>query len=258
MTAEAVAEDPQQARQTIKDVRADPDATLMDRAIADAISLQEEEKTEEAIEKWRAIANITERIDKSIAARAWFSVGYLLKDENPEEKMLAYDRSIRLQPGRPAAINNRGIAKSKLGRYDEAITDYDEAIRLQPDYARAYCNRGIAKGRLRRYDEAIADYGEAIRFRPDYAAAYFNRGYTNHLLERYDEAIADYGEAIRFRPDYARAYQGRGNTKRVLRRYDEARKDFETALKFAKEANDAERVAKIEQHLRQLETEENN
>ena len=53
---------------------------LLDRAIARAYSLQDEGRIEEAIEKWRSIANVAEGIDNELAAHAWFSVGYLQEE----------------------------------------------------------------------------------------------------------------------------------------------------------------------------------
>ena len=46
--------------------------------------------------------------------------------------------------------------------------NYTEAIHLKPDYIEVYNNRGISKSMLGRYDEAVADYTEAIRLKPDY------------------------------------------------------------------------------------------
>ena len=36
------------------------------------------------------------------------------------------------------AYNNRGVAKSELKQYKEAIADYDKAIELNPENAAAY------------------------------------------------------------------------------------------------------------------------
>lgn len=250
ITAEAAAEDPGQAGQAIKDVLGDPDATLMDRAVADAVSLQKAEEIEDAVEKWRAIANIAEGTDKNLAARAWSSIGYLLPRTKAEDKILAYNRAISLRPNSAVAINNRGVAKRTLKRFDEAIADHDEAIRLRPGYARAYYGRGLAKRELRRFDEALADYDEAIRLRPDYALAYYGRGRTKRELKQFDAAITDYDEAIRLRPDYARAYYGRGLAKHAMRRFEEAQEDFQIALKLAKEVHNTNLASRIEQHLR--------
>ena len=56
------------------------------------------------------------------------------------------------------AYINRGAAKNKSGRHEDAIADYDEAIRLKPDLADAFINRGIAKTVLGLKDEARKDF----------------------------------------------------------------------------------------------------
>ena len=256
MTAETSAGNPEEAKQAVLSVRENPRASLVDEAIADAVSLQQQGKRDAAIEKWRAIAHVVEGSDNDLAARAWLSVGYLVRDESPENSIAAYNEAIRLKPDYAQAYNNRGNVKGLLERHEEAIADYDEAIRLKPDYAQAYYNRGNAKGRLERHEEAIAAYNEAIRLKPDYAKAYNNRGNVKGLLERHEEAIADYDEAIRLKPDHAQAYNNRGNVKGKLDLRDEARKDFEIALELAQKANDAKIVAQAEQLLRDLDAAE--
>lgn len=52
-------------------------SSLLDRAIAEAYSLQQEGKIEEAVKKWQAIADLAEGIDDDLATHAWFSVGHL-------------------------------------------------------------------------------------------------------------------------------------------------------------------------------------
>ena len=153
LTAEAIEKDPQRAKEAAESVQEDPAASRISQAIAAAVLLQRKGDIEKAIEKWRAVANVVDGIDKEkkTGARAWFSIGYLLHEDerNDRETVIdAYDKAIRLKPDYTEAYNNRGVAKNDLGRHEEAIADYDEAIRLKPDSAEAYNNRGIAKDDL--------------------------------------------------------------------------------------------------------------
>ena len=218
LNAQIASDDPGKATQAILSVRQNPEASLTDKAISDAVSLQQQGKRDAAIEKWRAIAHVVEGSDNDLAARAWFSVGYLAMDEDPKGSVLANDRAIRLKPDLNGAYINRGNARQKLEQYEAAIADYDEAIHLNPDYAETYSNRSVANQKLGQYEDAVDDCNEAIRLKPDYAEAYINRGAAKVAL--------------------------------VLK--DEARKDFEIALERARKANDAKIVAQAEQLLRDL------
>ncbi len=286
MDSKAAAKEPGEAKQAAENVQNNPEASPIDQAIARAILLQQHDRTDDAVEKWRAIAQVAEKSDNDLAARAWFSVGYLVRNKSPvdcisandkairlnpdyaeayynrgnaknalgrhDDAIADYDEAIRLNPDDAEAYNNRGNVKNALGRHDDAIADYDEAIRLNPDYALAYNNRGVAKADLKRYDDAIADYDEAIRLKPDDAIAYKNRGEAKADLKRYDDAIVDYDEAIRLKPDDAIAYKNRGRVKAALGDTEEARKDFETALERARNAGNADMVSRAEQSLRDL------
>ena len=175
ISAQTVADKPSEANQVVSNVRENPEASPIQKSIGLAVSFQQQGKRDDAIEKWRAVAHITEGSDNDLAAIAWFSVGYLLQDEDLEGTVSAYDRAIRLNPGYVEAYNNRGNTKLKLGKYEAAVTDYDEAIRLDPALAEAYSNRGATKRALGQYEAAIADCNEAIRLDPDGAKAYINR-----------------------------------------------------------------------------------
>jgi len=160
--AEMSKDDPEKARRAAEEVRENPRASLMDRAVAAALFLQKEGRKDEAVEKWRGIAKVAEGDDDDLAARAWFSIGYLFQEKGkPGEAIPAYDESIRLKPDLAEAYNNRGNAKNNLGQHKAAMADYDEAIRLKPDYATAYYNRGVASVGLDNKDAARRDFGKA-------------------------------------------------------------------------------------------------
>ena len=157
MNAEAAANNPAKANQAVKDTRKNPKASLTEKAIANALDLQQQGRNKEAIEKWRAIASIAQGTANNLAAEAWFSVGYLLQDKDPEGSISAYDRAIRLKPDLAEAYMNRGLAKGALERHEDAIADHDEAIRLKTGLGRSllqpgHCEAsvGATRGRHRR------------------------------------------------------------------------------------------------------------
>ena len=83
--------------ESLQEVEKDPNASIVDKAIAEAYRLEQVGKIDESIEKWRCIANTAEGINNDLAAGAWFSVGYLLTEQHLDRKALtAYDRSINL------------------------------------------------------------------------------------------------------------------------------------------------------------------
>ena len=291
LTAETVSKNPDEAGRAAESVQENPAASLIDRAMAAAVQLQLQGEIEKAAEKWRAIIHIAEGNDNDLAARAWFSVGYLFYlQEKREDAIAAYAEAIRLKPDYNVAYSNRGVVKNSLGHHEAAIADYDEAIRLkldddvayfnrgnaknslghyeaaiadynqtirlQPDFAQAYFGRGNAKGELDRYEAAIADYDEAIRLKPDYAEAYNNRGNAKGELDRYEAAIADYNQTIRLQPDFAQTYFNRGLAKDEMGRIDEARQDFEKARDLAHKAGDDSLIALADQRLRNLDSQE--
>ena len=153
-----------EARELLQTIQRDPGASVIDKAIIDAVRLQQAGKTDGAIEKWSSIANISEGIDNDIAAAAFFG---------------------------------RGSIKANVGRDGEAISDLNEAIRLRPNYVEAYFIRGLSKNNLGREEEAISDLNEAIRLKPDYAEAYFTRGLVKRNLRKEEEAKVDYQMALK-------------------------------------------------------------
>lgn len=151
--------------ESLRDLLQNPELSIIDKAIAEAFALQQDGAIEEAIEKWCSIANIVEETDSDLAARAWFSVGYLHSQErDPEKAIPAYDKAIYLRPDYAEAYNNRGTLNGELGQYDAAITDLDKAIMLDPEDAEAYYNRGIVKFLIGIHRSASADSDESIRF----------------------------------------------------------------------------------------------
>ena len=152
--------------------------------------------------------------------------------ENYKEAIQDYDKAIEINSKYAEAYHNRGIANTELKEYKEAIQDYDKAIEINSKYAIAYSNRGVVKAKLGRHKEAIKDYGKAIKINPKYAFAHYNRGNAKSKLGQYKEAIKDFDKVIKFNPKFASAYNHRGIAKNKLGLHKEAIKDFNKAIEI--------------------------
>src|SRR5262249_41774175 len=99
---------------------------------------------------------------------------------------------------------------------------------LQPDFPLAYCNRGLAKTELGRYDEALADYTKAIEQDPKPKYCYFSRGTLYLAMGEYQKAIDDFSKQLEFRTD-AMTYSRRGEAYEALGELQKALSDFQSA-----------------------------
>ena len=76
------------------------------------------EKIEEAIEKWRSIANVSRRETiKPLAVQAWASAGFLYINKSMEtEALAALDKALNLKPDSAEIYNGRGMGQSSYLR----------------------------------------------------------------------------------------------------------------------------------------------
>ena len=218
----------EEAQRYVEDIKAMRDRIKIDLAVSEAISLQQQNRTDEAIKKWRSIANITEGTDDEIAAKAWFFVGYLKSVKKEDfEAIGAFNKALDLNlsgPNLPYAYFNLGTVKARLGQTRAALDDYDEAINLNSSDPDFYIRRSATKQRLNDSEGAIADLDAAINLNPS-------------------------------SPSSVSTYIKRGTTKLLSRRpsrKDDAREDFEKALNLAREADNADLIAEAERALKIL------
>lgn len=76
-------------------------------------------------------------------------------------------------------------------KYDEAILAYNKSIELDPNADYAFFNRGNAKFEQDNYKGARLDYNKTIIINKDYAEAYYGRGRTKVKLGDQDGGCKD-------------------------------------------------------------------
>lgn len=148
----------------------------------------------------------------------------------PVEK--AEDHFSNLIRTRPTAeaFHHRGVARSEMGRYADAIADFNEAISREPKSSAMHVNRGIARMRAGQRDEALKDFTTALEIYPDDLHALLNR--SSLLLEsrQLDAALVDIDSMLQAAPDFAEALNNRGVVRRLQSRYPEAVEDYSQAI----------------------------
>ena len=88
-----------------------------------------------------------------------------------------YDLAIKLEPGSPVPLNEKGLMRLKMGLNDQAIQNYGRALALNPRLAFSLYGRGLA--RLRKGDTGgEADLAAARSVNPDVDAVFTRIGVT--------------------------------------------------------------------------------
>ena len=123
-----------------------------------------------------------------------------------QDKLLGQSSDIGMDYEDPNACNNRGIAYSREGQYEAAITQFTRAFRRNPVFAEAYYNRGLVDLEIGQLGQAISDFTKAVEIKPELIEGYSIRGDIYAAMNRYEQAISDFTKVIEHDPDSAETY----------------------------------------------------
>jgi len=115
---------------------------------------------------------------KSDIKEAWNNLGRLYTEflERPDTGLRYLERALELDSTYVSALINKGIALTKLGRYNDALMELDKAVELDSTNYRAYYHRALIHYMLGHYTKAYEDCSKALNLRPDYI-------FANKLME---------------------------------------------------------------------------
>jgi Flp pilus assembly protein TadD len=150
-----------------------------------------------------------------------------------------FERLLEIHPNHAVALNNLGIALSKLSRYQEAEKHLRAAVKVMPDYVDAYSNLG-ALSRCRGYfDDSEKSLRTALKLNPSHAEARTNLGMTLVLLNRIREAKGCFNKVLKATPRSAEALYGMGQIASMEGRFEESEKFLRRALQVRPKMPDA-------------------
>ena len=199
------------------------------RRIGDALGLEDQNRTEEALAIYDEVVQRFGASDALIplqlVASALLSKGLTLRTLNrPEEELAAYDEVVRrfgesenpalLEPVAKALLS-KGLTLGTMNRPEEELAAYDEVVRrfgesenpalLEP-VAKALLSKGLTLGTMNRPEEELAAYDEMVRrfgesenpaLLEPVARGLFLKGLTLRTMNRPEEALAAYDEVVR-------------------------------------------------------------
>lgn len=129
------------------------------------------------------------------------------------------------------AWGNRGNARSRQGRLEQALDDYSKSIELAPYSVDPVLNRGVVLEALGRYEEAVGDYEAVLRAAPADPSAWNNLGNVQAALGNWKEALADYMKAVQLAPSFSFAAANYALALYQVGRENEAIRQFRTLLR---------------------------
>jgi tetratricopeptide (TPR) repeat protein len=129
-------------------------------ALARALQRAERERTSEV---YRALPESA----GNLAARG----EALLREGNRPEARKALERSRRMDPADPVALNALAVLHATEGRLEEALALLEISRRAHPGHPLTWLNLGVTWEAKGDRDQAIQAYNEAIRLQPDFGAA---------------------------------------------------------------------------------------
>ena len=134
-----------------------------------------------------------------------------------------YEKSIKLNPKYPDAINNLGAVHYSRRSYRKAVGFYKKALRYSPNSASIYSNLGTAYFARKKYKDAFQAYQKALSLDPE---VFEHRSTYGVLLQ---ERTVE--ERARYHYFLAKTYAQAGHAERAL---SEIRKALEQGFKERK------------------------
>ncbi|MGQ9646727.1 MAG: tetratricopeptide repeat protein [Thermodesulfobacteriota bacterium] len=177
--------------------------TLANSALSRGIGLYQKGNYEAAVKEFRRSIALSPY--SSYTQDAYhYMVQSLLKLDQTDEAIKAYQEAIRLDPTNESYHVHLGNIYFSVEKYDEALAEYKVAVRVNPTASLNWYSLGQAYKQIGSYTEAEQVFQKISSQSPIDAA--LGLGQTYRLMGRYEEAIFQLKSAIAMNKDLGYAY----------------------------------------------------
>lgn len=170
-----------------------------------AVVLENQGRTEEAMEKYR----IARDLDPRFFVEGGFNLARLLYGQQRYEDSAAeYRRVLEADPEHLKSLIGLGEALRAIGRIDDALAALERATRADPGFAPAWNRSAVALSQLGRHAEAEAAFRRAADLEPDNADFRTDLGFALLIRNDLDGATEAFESCLAQRPHHSRARNG--------------------------------------------------
>ncbi len=185
-------------------------------------------QNETALDKCNAALRLNGDWGTQSPSLAWRFRGIILdQDDEYEQALVAYDRTLLLEPNDSLTWLYRCEVLVNLREYRDAIENCTNALEGDGNWAPenpglAWYYQGLAFTRLGDADRAIAAYDRAVSLTPGHAPSWIEQGWVLQQLDRPTEALTSYTRAVELAPESSRALVGQCATLNQTEQYEAA------------------------------------
>ncbi len=172
------------------------------------------------MEKLRKALDITPKEHMEAEAQIYLELARKdFQEENHEEAIDWYEKSIEENPKSEMAWFNKGIHLLGLDRLEEALEVFNRVKELNSDNIHALGLRGVALDSMGRYEDAVEAFTEALDRRSNDALLWSNLGYTTFKMGKFEEALEYFDKALDIDPKLRSAKREREDCRRMLKKH---------------------------------------
>jgi tetratricopeptide (TPR) repeat protein len=126
---------------------------------------------------------------------------------NAQALVLLYSKYTENYPGSTTAWYAKGLALTRLRRYEEAINCFDRVLAIEKNHTTAWYAKGLLAFELANYEYAINCFDRVLAIEKNHTTAWYAKGLALTRLRRYEEAINCFDRAIKRDPQAAGAFR---------------------------------------------------
>ncbi len=173
-------------------------------------------------------------------SRGFNSLGLAhLEDKRFDEAIVAYQRSIELDPyNADAQMNLANIFQSQK-RFEESRQHLDLALQANPKHVYSMMNLGVWYSVQGNIEEALECFDRAQTMNPAIVEPMQRRGHIFFDRGRLDDAIQQYKMALEIAPDSSVTYNSLGTAYLAKYQFDQATLCFRNALRLDPQSSSA-------------------
>lgn len=205
------------------------DMLPFDVAVADALELRQQRKTQAAIDKLRAVVRSA---PTHLDARLF--LGEALAEQGALPAAGAeYRAALRIKPDSSKAHARLAGLFAQQEQFDRAIEHYRQALQTDPDGVELHYNLGLALDRLGRLAEAESELRIAIDLGRQYVAAYIALGNLQARQGLAKAAVESFSRAVELDPRSVTARVNLGTVLAGQKQFDAALGQLTEAVRLA-------------------------